>query len=337
TPSAPSAGNSNNYCEDDPLDTLFAIGPGIVWFSDPTLTNPIDSGTEFIPFPIIGTITYYVTQTIFGCQSPADSVVITINAIPAAPEAQKDTTYCKKDLNLVADLTAAGSNIEWFSDPGLTNLIGTGSSYTPVNLVEPTTYYYYVTQTINNCQSIANSVFITINAIPAKPVAQKDTIYCEVDIDLVANLTAAGSNIEWFSDPGLSILLGTGSPFAPFPDVGTNIYYVTQTVSDCQSWADSVIIIVEGEKKCVEWQVFTGITPNSDENKTWMINKGSFKDVRLNVAIYNRWGDLVWKSENYLNDWAGTNKKGQPLPDGTYFYIVDRVDEIFTGWLNIAR
>ena len=39
------------------------------------------------------------------------------------------------------------------------------------------------------------------------------------------------------------------------------------------------------------------------------------------VAIFNRWGDVVFEVDDYNNDdhvFTGTNKNGKDLPSGTY-------------------
>jgi gliding motility-associated-like protein len=37
--------------------------------------------------------------------------------------------------------------------------------------------------------------------------------------------------------------------------------------------------------------------------------------------IFNRWGDLIYETDNYQNNWGGTHN-GMTVPDGTYFYIL---------------
>ncbi|MFT7612126.1 MAG: gliding motility-associated-like protein, partial [Parvicellaceae bacterium] len=34
-----------------------------------------------------------------------------------------------------------------------------------------------------------------------------------------------------------------------------------------------------------------------------------------------RWGQHVFSSKNYNNDWDGTFN-GEPLPDGSYYYVI---------------
>ncbi len=41
------------------------------------------------------------------------------------------------------------------------------------------------------------------------------------------------------------------------------------------------------------------------------------------LTVFNRWGDVVYKSNDYQNNWEGVNTSGQPLPEGTYYYLLD--------------
>lgn len=55
------------------------------------------------------------------------------------------------------------------------------------------------------------------------------------------------------------------------------------------------------------------------------------------LIVFNRWGDWVYESDNYQNQWDGTHK-GEALPDGTYFYII-RIEneEPMQGSVEIRR
>ncbi len=65
------------------------------------------------------------------------------------------------------------------------------------------------------------------------------------------------------------------------------------------------------------------ISPNSDGiNDTWVIqNIDQYPDNE--VKIYNRWGSRVYATRGYDNTWTGDFQDGGPLPDGTYFYVVE--------------
>jgi gliding motility-associated-like protein len=85
--------------------------------------------------------------------------------------------------------------------------------------------------------------------------------------------------------------------------------------------------------------IYTGITPNGDnQNDTWIID--NVADKNCNVRLFNRWGDLVWKGDNYNNTdvvWSGDNMHNQPLPPATYFYVITIRSKTYKGWVELTR
>jgi gliding motility-associated-like protein len=77
---------------------------------------------------------------------------------------------------------------------------------------------------------------------------------------------------------------------------------------------------------CCEFEEMTipnGITPNSDKkNDYWVLVKPAKCDS-IKIEVFNRWGNKVFKDNNYLNNWGGTNQGGSLLPQGTYFVIIE--------------
>lgn len=87
---------------------------------------------------------------------------------------------------------------------------------------------------------------------------------------------------------------------------------------------------------------YTGISPNDDENNDyWHIENLEQSSLLTNqVSIYNRWGSLVWKGENYDNTdvkWAGLSEDGKELPMGTYFWTFEAESFVETGFVEILR
>ncbi|MBL4655026.1 MAG: gliding motility-associated C-terminal domain-containing protein, partial [Bacteroidia bacterium] len=93
---------------------------------------------------------------------------------------------------------------------------------------------------------------------------------------------------------------------------------------------------------CVEFEHLlnppTAISPNGDEyNETWTIhNIDLYPEAR--VMIFNRWGGEVYYSVGYDNNFDGT-RAGQPLPDGTYYYVIDPQigSKVYKGYITIIR
>ncbi len=128
-----------------------------------------------------------------------------------------DSLNCLADQ--IPELIAAGVNIQWYSDMALTNLIGTGNTYTPVlDNNSPLDTTFYATQTIGSCtESLPDSSSIQyIDAPTTSPVPGQSRYEICVN-DPAPTLAAIGTNILWYSDPGLTNLVGTGSTYTPGP------------------------------------------------------------------------------------------------------------------------
>lgn len=84
-----------------------------------------------------------------------------------------------------------------------------------------------------------------------------------------------------------------------------------------------------------------GFTPNGDGINDYFIVETIIPgDIQLKV--FNRWGDRVFESNNYQNDWSGrTNSNlsiGEELPAGTYFYQIRFGNgEVATNYVTILK
>ncbi|MEM9918610.1 MAG: gliding motility-associated C-terminal domain-containing protein [Bacteroidota bacterium] len=65
------------------------------------------------------------------------------------------------------------------------------------------------------------------------------------------------------------------------------------------------------------------ITPNSDGDNDNFVVRCDDTILNLRIQIFNRWGQLVFESDDYQNEWQGTNRRGESLPEGGYFYVLE--------------
>ncbi len=91
-----------------------------------------------------------------------------------------------------------------------------------------------------------------------------------------------------------------------------------------------------------------GFSPNNDgTNDFWRIT-GIEAHPDNSVIIFNRWGNKVYESKPYNNDWDGTNifgvslSRNNQLPEGTYFFLfkkdeADPDSEVIKGTVYIKR
>ena len=127
--------------------------------------------------------------------------------------------------------------------------------------------------------------------------------------------------------------------FTPAPDMCARDVTFTYRVCNPNPGAcDLAVVTVCVE--CDELVIFTAMSPNGDGvNDVFYIAK--IEDFPNNeVQLFNRWGTLVHREQGYKNTWQGTYR-GDPLPDGAYFYIVEVTTEGVTtkynGYVEIMR
>jgi gliding motility-associated-like protein len=89
--------------------------------------------------------------------------------------------------------------------------------------------------------------------------------------------------------------------------------------------------------------VYKAFSPNDDDiHEFWEIEKIGLYPEAL-VLVYDRNGRQVFRRRNYENTedvaFGGKDLNGQPLPSGTYYYVIDleNEDEVFKGVLTIVR
>jgi gliding motility-associated-like protein len=55
-------------------------------------------------------------------------------------------------------------------------------------------------------------------------------------------------------------------------------------------------------------------------------------------VVLDRWGAQVFEQKRYISGWDGSTQGGDPLPDGTYYYLLVCDDIIrFRGAITVVR
>jgi gliding motility-associated-like protein len=141
-----------------------------------------------------------------------------------------------------------------------------------------------------------------------------------------------GSVFSWAADTTLSAL-DVPNPVAS-PAVTTWYTLTVVAPNGCQD-TDSVLVRV-----LPELVIPSGFSPNGDGwNDAWIIDLiDLFPECE--VEIYNRWGEMLFRSVGYRTPWDG-RYNGGPVPVGTYYYIVKLNDpeypDAYTGPLTVIR
>ncbi|MEZ4959771.1 MAG: gliding motility-associated C-terminal domain-containing protein [Saprospiraceae bacterium] len=106
--------------------------------------------------------------------------------------------------------------------------------------------------------------------------------------------------------------------------------YQVCTAFGCQS------TLVFVKVSCDGLIVYNGFSPNGDGVNDFFKIDGIGAYPNHNIMVFNRWGNKVFQTKNYRNDWDGY-WQGKRLPFGTYFYLIDLGDgsKWLSGYLQI--
>jgi gliding motility-associated-like protein len=84
-----------------------------------------------------------------------------------------------------------------------------------------------------------------------------------------------------------------------------------------------------------------GYSPNGDGKNDYFVVRGLDGYPSNEFTVFNRWGNIVYQRNDYDNTWNGENNFGEPLPDATYFVIlnVDAPSGTITlkGYVDLRR
>ena len=147
--SSPSAADTQYFSSGQKISNLTASGSNLKWYSDAALLNSISSTTILTDMS-----TYYVTQTINGCESDPISIYVRKCSTPI-PTGDKVQYFSAGDK--LSSLVANGASLKWYLS---------ASSSSPLNISTELIHNktYFVTQTIDNCESQPFSITAKLNS-----------------------------------------------------------------------------------------------------------------------------------------------------------------------------
>lgn len=119
------------------------------------------------------------------------------------------------------------------------------------------------------------------------------------------------------------------------PDLGiAGCYVVTAVDSSRNESPFSNIVCVDN---CPSYTLPNTFTPNGDgTNEIFKPFPYRFID-RIELKIFNRWGGLVYETNNPDINWDGTNLEGKDLKEGVYFYVCRVFETRVTGVIEQAE
>lgn len=300
-------------------------GSGVV--NNSTAVNPSHTYLTTGPY----NVNLEATSTA-GCVHDATIVLNTIHTQPIASFATNITEVCVGGGITFSDNTNPMGGVtnqwNWALDDGITRNTAT------FNYIYSTPGTYNVSLfTFNTfgCRSTTYSKPVTVHPYPIVN-AGPDRLVLEGG-QIVLQPVVSGSNLTYLWTPNLYF---AGSNMILNPTVvGVEDITYTLLVTGIGGCASNDIVFIKVLKSPAIPNIFS---PNGDGvHDKWIIQ---YLDTYpgSTVDIYNRYGQLIYHSDEYKTPWDGT-VNGKPVVIGTYYYIVNPKNgrKILSGYVDVIR
>lgn len=304
-------------CEGAPLTLSATDVIGTISWNGPSNFTSSNDQVLFTDVALNQAGNYSVVQTVNGCDSPPAQFNIVVNE-SSSVSISGDTLICEGEIST---LTAEGdfSGIVW-SDGSTTESIEVGPGTWTVS-----------SNSAEGCGDTATVVVLLAEPEALFSADPGNTILKGNSVDLSdSSFVFPGTNqviYSWDFGDG-NAALGPQQTYT-YADTGT--YNVTYVVTNSEGCLDTLISELKVIGDVIVPNVFS---PNGDGKNDFFVigNLEAFKNPA--IWIYNRWGKLLYSSDNYQNNWDGEEN-----PDGTYFFVLllNDPEKEYKGTVFITR
>lgn len=277
-----------------------------------------------------------------GCRSSVFGPVIVdvISLPPNSFSAGRDTTLCQgTSITLRAQAPQSGK-AAWFALSTRTSIQNANSPNATAQNLQIGANRFVWRIAIGKCiQAASDTVTVFLEKGP-QLVDDKYTIERAQDIaamNILLNDNLTGlqdTSISWSGAPTMGVFeyVPGNKSFrytaeTDFRGVLTFTYTVCNEASKCASPCDSAVVTMEvfNLPKPTEGMVLEDPGPNG----TLQI-RGLQGFSSVDIVITNRWGDIVYRNDDYDNNapWRGRSGDNGPfLPPGAYYYVIRAYDD----------
>ncbi|RYM34594.1 T9SS type B sorting domain-containing protein [Brumimicrobium glaciale] len=341
------AGNNNtiNLCDNSATLNLFDQLGGNpanngTWTGASTLTGG-NLGT-FDPASMMEGIYIYNAITVEGCLY-TDQIEIEVNNLPSTNFTADFLKGCESHLvnfNITSNTTLVDCLWE-FGDGNTSNQMNSASNlYTSAGI-------YSVTLTVtdeNGCVA-SNSKANYIEVMP-NPITQFSTDPItipigEPDVNFT-NESSYANNFTWdFGDD--SPKENNFNAFHTFKASNGDSFMITLIALNENGCSDTAQFELITEEK-LDYFIPNAFTPNGDKfnNNFKPIFTSEFDPMNYQLQIYNRWGEIIFESNNAEIGWDGSYDN-RMVEEGVYIWIVrfkgitNSTGQMSKGMVNLIR
>jgi gliding motility-associated-like protein len=292
-------------------NVLFPFDQNVFWYNDKN---------QKIEYGQIITEGIYTASQFLGCESKNRLKVSVIQSNVQLPSDFTDSLfYCINKSHIVNDLTPNAKGSFWFDLP-----IANAALDDFVTL-EQGTYYFQYKDSISKCKTEKQKVWVTLPDFNL--LVKKELPYCGYENGKISWLNSNNQYLFELSnlkvDTVIKSLKSKEYNFRIYSKENTSCYLDTLISLECKNSDFQEIL-----------------TPNKDGKNDFLILGLTEDYPLLKLKVFNRWGNLVFESGvPYQDNWNGEDYVGNPLPSGTYYYVVDKDYNslLYSGFIEIVH
>lgn len=257
----PSGSSIQNFCssQNSTINDLTPNSTIIKWYNSETSTTQLPNST-----PLVDGVTYYASNQIGTCpESPTRlAVTVVINQTPSTPNISNQV-FCENVNATLDSLNVTGLNLTWYDS---------NNNILPNNTLLINNESYYVSQTINNCESNKTS-FTAIVHPNVSPTLTSPQQFCIQQNATLNNIAISGQNIKWYD----ALTSGNLLPTTTLLQNGIT-YYASQTINGCESTRVPMLVNIQNTP-----------APTGNQNQSFC----STENATLNNIIIAG-TDIIW-------------------------------------------
>ncbi len=334
------------------LDASASTGAGTLtyqWTPVTFLDNPASSSPVFTP----GTSTDYTLTVTDQPGNTATKIVhVKVDPAPQIITASQVFVQSSSEVFMLDASSSTGNSLKfnWSSTQG--GLIVSGGETSKPQVKGIGKYYLRVTDSYG-CTALDSVIVGLYIQVKAVNDTAEILVNNAVDINVLANdipkgkLNPATLRIVTFPQNGIATVVGDSlvsySPNQYYVGSDNFVYSICDYFQNCDQ--ATVLVLVSD----APFFIPEAFSPNGDGINDKFEIKGISKYKTVEIEIFNRWGNVVYRSKNYGigqgkdGFWDGTASQGVrfgsgPVPTGTYFYVL-KLDgkEKINGTIYLGR
>lgn len=297
-------------------------------FGDPASgADNVATGPNPVHIWAAGPRTYNVTLTTVTSRGCSNSITIPVFVAQIPPIGVRGDTICRGyEATLQVLNFPAGTELEWFYTRDATDPFLVGDMIWTTPPLDVTTYYYVAVRDADGCLSPKTGIValvhpetnVAINV--ANTTVEIPNAIVEFNVTDIYNGDLT-SHVWDFGDGTTSDVL---NPVHQYTQEG--VYDITLNMvneygcESTQTWPLYIEVT-----KLVNIFVPSAFSPNGDGlNDEFTVVTRLITD--FHIDIYDRWGKLIYATDDVNFAWPGADASGQPLPEGVYTYVINAVE-----------